>query len=269
MSPVAHTEHHEGHWRAKLVLHYDGRNYHGWQEQPGRRTVQGELSSLLARLCRGARPTVTAAGRTDQGVHATGQVASALIPDRYDELELRQALNALSPPDLWVASAEAVADTFHPRYDAVSRTYTYRLGVSEETGTPFKARWCWPLGRCPDRSRMDEATAGLAGSHDFSAFAKSGQPARGVLCEVTSVGWRESAELEGILEFEITADRFLHRMVRYLVRTCVEIGEGRRAVQEMSALLHNDGGHRAPSPAPPQGLFLTRVDYSREQSRHP
>ena len=106
----------------KLVLHYDGRNFYGWQSQINRRTVQGELSELLSRICGDASRKLTAAGRTDRGVHATGQVASALVPDRFTPEELRRALNALAPPDLWIASAERVPDSFHPRYDARSRS---------------------------------------------------------------------------------------------------------------------------------------------------
>lgn len=261
MPPVAQPDSSAGHWRVKLVLHYEGRNFHGWQIQRDRRTVQGELSLLLARLCGEPSAKVTAAGRTDQGVHAVGQVASALIPERFGPGELRQALNALAPPDLWVASAEPVAGNFHPRYDAVSRTYVYRLGVDPVTASPFHAPRCWPLGRPLDRKRLDEATGAIPGDHDFSAFAKSGQPERGVQCHVLSASWRDSPETKAIWEFEITADRYLHRMVRYLVGTLVEVGRGRADVDVIERLLAGEPDVRAAAPAPPQGLFLARVDY--------
>jgi len=259
--------HPAGHWRVKLVLHYDGREFYGWQMQSDRRTVQGELSALLGRLCGAASPTVTAAGRTDRGVHATGQVASALIPERFDERELLRALNALAPPDLWIAAAERVPDPFHPRYDAVSRTYVYRVGVSRESQSPFERRWCWPLGRALDSERISAATVHISGDHDFSAFAKSGQPERGVRCKVLSAFWRAAPGAERILEFEITADRFLHRMVRYLVGTLVEIGQGFRPADELGRLLEGAPGLRAAAPAPPQGLFLARVHYTSGHSQ--
>ncbi len=259
---VARSGHHAGHWRVKLVLHYEGRDFYGWQMQRDRRTVQGELSALLGRLCGNASRKLTAAGRTDRGVHATGQVVSTLIPDRFDAEELRRALNALAPPDLWIASAERVAESFHPRYDAVSRTYAYRVGVGPQARSPFQAPWCWPLGRTLDRASLEEATRPIRGVHDFGAFAKSGQLERGVSCHVFSADWRDAATAEGILEFEITADRFLHRMVRYLVGTLVDIGQGRRPVDEVAGLLSKEAGLRAAPPAPAQGLFLTRVDYS-------
>jgi tRNA pseudouridine38-40 synthase len=253
-------------WRVKLVLHYDGRDYHGWQVQPGQRTVQGELSSLLGRLCGGTAPMITAAGRTDQGVHATGQVASALIPGRFDPRELQGALNALAPPDLWVASAERVPDAFHPRYDAVSRTYVYRLGVTPDCSSPFVAPWCWPLGRLPEDALLEAATRTLPGNHDFGAFAKSGQPERGSACDVQEAEWRDSPDLDGIREFRITADRYLHRMVRYLVGTLVDIGLGVRPIDHMSGLLAGAPGLVSSPPAPAKGLFLTRVDYSTDVS---
>jgi tRNA pseudouridine38-40 synthase len=231
--------------------------------------VQGELSALLGRLCGEISRRLTAAGRTDRGVHATGQVASALIPERWSPQELRRALNALAPPDLWVASAEKSDLEFHPRYDAISRTYVYRVGVGPDSHSPFLAPWCWPLDRDLDLARMQEATRSIAGSHDFSSFAKSGQPERGVRCRVFQAGWRESTSCPGILEFEISADRYLHRMVRYLVGTLAEVGQGRRRPDEVAKLLRGETGIRAAWPAPPQGLFLARVDYSRGDHSKP
>lgn len=260
-----HPGHDTDYWRVKLVLHYDGRDFYGWQAQTNRRTVQSELSALLGRLCGAESLNLTAAGRTDRGVHATGQVVSALIPERFDEQELLRALNALAPRDLWIVSAERVPETFHPRYDATSRTYVYRVGVSRESRSPFEGRWCWPVGDGLDRELMGAATGCIVGDHDFSTFAKSGQPERGVRCNVSSAFWREAQRDDRVLEFEITADRFLHRMVRYLVGTLVEIGRGFRPVDDMARLLAGDPGLRAAPPAPAQGLFLARVDYT---SRH-
>ena len=259
-------EHHASDWRVKLVLHYDGRNFYGWQAQSNRRTVQGELSAVLERLCGGSR-VLTAAGRTDRGVHATGQVASALIPPRFEERGLQRALNALAPPDLWIVSAERVALGFHPRYDAISRTYIYRIGIDAGCHSPFREPWCWPLGQALDIEALNEASRPLVGEHDFSAFSKSGQPERGVRCHVLNVAWRRSAADSGILEFEISADRFLHRMVRYLVRTLAEIAHGRRPADEVARLLNGDPGLTVAAPAPAQGLFLSRVDYSSDSSQ--
>lgn len=254
----------DGDWRVKLVLHYDGRNFYGWQVQRNRRTVQGELSALLGQLC-GSSPRITAAGRTDRGVHATGQVASARIPDRFDTAELRRGLNALAPDDLWVAAAERVHQDFHPRYDAISRTYRYRIGTRPEARSPFWAPWCWPLARPLELERMERASRVLPGRHAFGAFAKSGQPQRGVDCHVYSATWRPGCRA-GVLEFEIRADRFLHRMVRYIVGTLVEIGLGKRDVGDVEALLRGREGVRTAAPAPAGGLWLTRVTYPEEEA---
>lgn len=246
----------------KLVLHYEGRNFYGWQSQINRRTVQGELSHLLARICGDRSRRLTAAGRTDRGVHATGQVASTLIPNRFQPNELHRALNALAPPDIWIESVERVSDSFHPRFDAKSRRYLYRVGVSAESSSPFRAPWCWPFGRALDRKRMVEAARSLVGEHDFRAFSKAGQPERGVRCRIFEAGWEYSAAVSDTLEFEINADRYLHHMVRYLVGTMVQIGQCLRPVEEIARLLRHEPEVTTAPPAPAQGLFLTRVEYS-------
>lgn len=246
--------------RIKLVLHYDGSGFYGWQVQRRERTVQGVLEDLLKRLC-GGRVRATAAGRTDRGVHATGQVASVRVPAKWSPASLRRALNAVAPPDLWVAGAEEVVPRFHPRNDAIARTYVYRIGVDEEAASPFRRRWCWPLGRPLDMGRVVEATRALIGTHSFAAFAKSGQPERGVRCTVQGADWRLAPGDAAIVEFEITADRFLHHMVRHIVGTLAEIGLGRRPPADIGRLLRGSDAVRAASPAPAQGLYLTRVDY--------
>lgn len=254
---------HDGYWRVKLVLHYEGRNFFGWQIQRNRRTVQGELSSLLDGLC-GEPCKLIAAGRTDRGVHATGQVASALIPDRFGPDELLRALNSMLPADIWIESAARVALDFHPRYDALSRTYSYRVGLGRNSRSPFLAPWCWPLGRPLDRERLSVAAGFIIGEHDFRMFAKAGQPERGTECRVIAASWRDADWGRDVIEFEISADRYLHRMVRYLVGVMADIGQGRRPVEEMLGLLRCEPGLRPPSPAPAQGLFLTRVGYSKQ-----
>lgn len=233
--------------------------------QPGARTVQGELGRAIERLT-GKRLRVIGSGRTDTGVHATGQVAAVTVPVRWTPAELRRALNAVLPHDLWVADAEEVEASFHPRYDAVARTYEYRVGLTEESRSPFHRRWCWPLARELDRGLLDAAACELPGEHPFRAFAKADRRRRDHRCRVDAAHWRPW-EAMGV-RFVITADRFLHHMVRYLVGTMVEVALGRRPLEEFSALL--DGGQPAletSPPAPAQGLFLTQVDYPNSERR--
>src|SRR5688572_29147202 len=171
--------------RLQLVLHYDGSDFHGWQLQPDARTVQGELERVVERLT-GRRRPVVGSGRTDTGVHATGQVAAVDLPASWDVERFRGAANALLPRDVRIQEARRVGPVFHPRYDAVSRTYEYRLGLTEAAWSPFRRPWCWPLrsrvGEALDRARLDEAAAAIPGERSFRAFAKAGQPERGERC---------------------------------------------------------------------------------------
>ena len=245
--------------RIRLTLHYDGGAFFGWQFQPHHRTVQGEIERVLIRLF-GAPARIVGAGRTDRGVHATGQVAAVDAPGRWSPPELRRALNALLPADIWVADAAPAADNFHPRYDALSRSYVYRLGWMPESNSPFHRRWCWPLREQPDGARLEEGAAELPGEHSFAAFAKSGQEERGDRCTVSEAVWKAWPPLG--LEFHITANRFLHHMVRYLVGTLVDVGVGHRPATDIRELLRGAGARLTTSPpAPPQGLFLSAVRY--------
>jgi tRNA pseudouridine38-40 synthase len=244
--------------RICLAVQYDGGAYFGWQLQREERTVQGELERAASRLF--DRPTrVIGSGRTDRGVHAIGQIASVDAPARWTAGSLQRALNALLPGEVWIAGAWVVDANFHPRYDAFSRSYIYRVGLVEQSASPFHSRWCWPLRRSLDRGAMEEATRLLPGDHSFLAFAKAGQEERGDRCIVTEARWEEWPSLG--LQFHISANRFLHHMVRYLVGTLVAVGLGRRPVADVGALLALQGGLLTSPPAPAGGLFLSRVMY--------
>lgn len=251
--------------RIRLTLHYDGSGFAGWQVQPGERTVQGELEAALGRLL--TRPAgVLAAGRTDRGVHATGQVVGALVPAKWTPDALRRALNAVLPRDIWVAGAAEARAEFHARYDAVARGYTYRIGTAEAAASPFLRRWCWPLRRPLAVEELAQAASQFMGQHSFRAFAKAGQPERGELCTVLRSEWRE---WHGVgLEYRVTANRFLHHMVRYLVGTMVEVALGRRPAADIARLLANEAGYETSPPAPPEGLYLSRVYYDEPELEH-
>jgi tRNA pseudouridine38-40 synthase len=201
---------------------------------------------------------VIGSGRTDTGVHATGQTASVDMPAKWDAPSLERSLNAVLPDDIWVESVTSVPDDFHPRYDAVARTYEYQVGTKPEARSPMHRRWCWPLGEALPLEPLNRASEILLGEHWFRAFAKSGQPERGYRCTVARAGWSEWAL--GV-RFRITADRYLHHMVRYLVGTMVDMAKGRRAVEDMENLLSETPSGETSPPAPPQGLFLARVEY--------
>lgn len=249
--------------RIRLTLQYDGSGFHGWQVQPGLRTVQGELEAVLSRLADRRVPTV-AAGRTDTGVHATGQVVSVEMPEQWTPSALKRSLDALLPSDLWAADAESVPPTFHARYSAVARGYVYRVGTATSARSPFRRRWCWPLGIALDHAALARGAASIVGEHSFRGYAKSGQPERGYRCRIHHAAWSEWAGLG--LEFHVVADRFLHHMVRYLVGTMVDAARGRRPVEDVAALLDEAklGTVETSSPAPASGLFLARVYYDSD-----
>jgi tRNA pseudouridine38-40 synthase len=248
--------------RFRLTLHYDGAGFFGWQRQPGVRTVQSELEAALSRLAN--RPTtVVGAGRTDRGVHALGQVASALLPEKWRAAELRRALNAILPTDIWVAAAAEVDPSFHARFDAVARSYLYRVGTAEGAASPFRRRWCWPLQEPLDRGILDGQASILLGEHSFRAFARAGQEERGDRCIVYGARWVEWDDVG--VELLITANRFLHHMVRYLVGTMVDAARGRRPASDLVALLAGEAGLETSPPAPPEGLFLKRVAYATSE----
>ncbi len=243
--------------RFKLTLHYDGAGFFGWQVQPGVRTVQAELEAALSRL-RNSPTTVIAAGRTDRGVHATGQVVSALMPAKWSAAELHRALNAVLPPDIWIDGVEEADPDFHARYDATARSYVYRIGTTREAFSPFNRKHCWPLGVELPIDVLEDAARRFVGEHSFRAFAKSGQPERGEICRVSAAEWRS---YPGGVEFRVTADRFLHHMVRYMVGTMVDVARGRRPAADIDELLGGRGGLETSPPAPPEGLFLSHVSY--------
>lgn len=244
--------------RFRMTVHYDGSGFHGWQVQPDQRTVQGELEAALSRLA--DRPTaVIGSGRTDTGVHATGQVAAADLPAaRWTADRLRTSLNAVLAGDVWIEEIEAVRSDFHPRYDALRRSYRYEVGLRPEAASPFHRRWCWPVTDPIDRERLDATASELVGTHDFDHFAKAGQPERGTRCSVFAAAWSET---ELGLRFTVTADRYLHHMVRYLVGTMIDIGRGRRSPLDFARLLGSDSELVTSPPAPASGLYLHRVEY--------
>lgn len=252
--------------RFRATVHYDGRDFHGWQIQPSQRTVQGDLEAAVARLSQ-QELRVESAGRTDRGVHSVGQEIAFPRPDGWDAAEMRRALNAVLPPDIWIERLTAAGADFHPRFDARARRYAYFLGARARDASPLRRGRVWSLAQEVDEEALRRSAATLPGERDFGAFAKAGQPERGTVCRVEEAGW--STTVLGDLMFTIVANRFLHHMVRYLVTTMVEIARGKREPGEIAALLRGDEAPNPPGPAPPEGLYLTGVRYADGWNRGP
>jgi tRNA pseudouridine38-40 synthase len=246
----------------RLTIAYDGAPFRGWAAQPGERTVQGELEAALERVV-GERVPLTVAGRTDAGVHAWGQVASfeftGELPARLD-----RALNANLPPEIAVLRAQRAPDGFDARRDARARTYCYWL-VTASVLSPFERgralHWPHPL----DRAALDACAAALIGTHDFTAFTPTDTEHVRFERAVSAAEWRSyglADEREGeLLELWITADAFMRSMVRVLVGTMLQVGGGRRSMEDFAALLDGAPRERAGETAPAHGLYLASVGY--------
>jgi tRNA pseudouridine38-40 synthase len=245
----------------QLVLHYDGARFSGWQRQPDQRTVQGVVEQALERLCGGPIPAL-GSGRTDAGVHARGQAVGVRLPERWDCARVRRALNAILPDDVWVAASYEMRPEFHARYSATSRRYSYYVGTDDEARSPFRRLHELSIDRPLDRASLDRAASLVEGEHCFRAFAVQGTaPARDDhRCIVHTARWRDRP---GGLLFEIEANRFLHHMVRFLVGTMLDVGTGKRPLDEFAALLDATDNRDVSAPAPAHALFLDHVAYPR------
>ena len=242
----------------KLTLAYDGTPFVGWQRQAHGVSIQGLVEDALARFD-GAPVTVHGAGRTDAGVHALGQVASAQIAASHPPDVIARALNASLPPEVRVTSVEDAADEFHARFSARAKTYRYVIR-NGPMASPFERLYVWHIQDALNRDAMHEAAAVLVGTHDFGAFRSVGGEVRTTIRTITESGFTRQDD-PGLLAYEITGDGFLRHMVRALVGTLVAVGRGQRPASSMSELLAGANRAEAGPTAPPQGLFLVRVVY--------
>ena len=251
--------------RYKLTLAYDGSNFHGSQRQANKRTVQGELEKALTKLGWTGR-SVLISGRTDTGVHATGQVASADLHWSHTEGDLLRALNASLPADMSVRTVQAVGDRFHPRFDAVSRTYRYRL-FCQPLRDPIRERFAWRVWTPVTGGTLHDAAKRLLGTHDFSAFGSPTTPKGTTVRTVMKAEWTRTGDDEW--HFEVQADAFLYRMVRRMVFVQAAVAQGKLPAEAISRSLAEQASAESRSGlpsglAPAHGLTLVEVEY-REQ----
>ncbi len=250
---------------ARIVLAYDGTDFHGWQAQPGLRTVQGELATALRRIIP-LDVLPPGAGRTDAGVHARGQVASAPVAGHKSVERLARALRRLLPEDVVALEVGGEPEGFHARFSARARHYAYRMLLRPD---PLRRRDHLLVRGHLDVAAMREAAATLVGDHDCASFCVATSAEQGkTVCRI-----RRSelvAEPSGdALTYQIAADRFLHSMVRSIVGTLLEIGRGRRAAGSISAILQARDRRAAGVTAAALGLCLERVEYPPEVGRAP
>ena len=243
--------------RIRITLSYDGTDFHGWQVQPGLDTIQGKLETVVAEIEK--QPVhVAGSGRTDAGVHALEQVAAFSIENPIPLYNLRKAMNRLLPPAIRVLTAAEVAPEFHPRFDAVAKTYEYRIWRAEVC-PPFEWRYThhhpYPL----DETRMQELAPLFEGEHDFTAFAASDERDAEGASKVRTIFCSRLEPAGGRLIYRVRGSGFLKHMVRNMVGTLLEAGKTNLGAAELRALLQPLG--RGGPTAPAKGLFLRRVEY--------
>ncbi len=245
----------------RLLLVYDGTDYHGWQRQPGRRTVQGTLEAALEKVT-GAPHRIVGSSRTDAGVHALGQVAAFRTASRLPADTLRRALNANLPHDVVAVEAAEAAPSFHPLADAAAKRYRYLLGDGPFPDV-FRRRYIWQRWRDLDAEAMHRAGQALVGRHDFASFQSAGSPREDTVRTLFDVAVTRGFQNEAhLLAVEVEGDGFLYNMVRTIVGTLVEVGRGARGAPWVADVLAARDRGRAGPTAPPEGLYLLWVRFA-------
>ncbi len=243
----------------KLTVQYDGTGYVGWQRQANGVSIQGLLEDALAPI-EGGSVTVHGAGRTDAGVHALGQVASAALSNSLELPTLARALNAVLPPAVRVVEVDEVAAGFHARFSARAKTYEYRI-VNAPFVSAFLYPYAWHVSQPVDIEAMRAAAGPLAGTHDFAGFQGAGSSVASTERTIFALELEEGGGFDQPLVLRITGDGFLRYMVRIIVGTLVEVGVGRWDPWRLLAILDSRDRTQAGPTAPAQGLFLTNVTY--------
>ena len=249
----------------KITIQYDGTAYKGWQVQNSTRdTIQGKLEHILTKLA-GKPVDIDGSGRTDAGVHAVGQVASFHmdLPKGTSDADLLQHINKHLPEDIAVVALERVDDRFHARYSEKGKTYRYRIQVSPVSNV-FEKRFVYTyLDRPIDVNLMRQAAGLMVGRHDFKSFCGNKHMKKSTVRTVKSININEIRDEHGLREIQIdyTGDGFLQNMIRIMTGTLIEIGTGRRPVEDVTAILAALDRDKAGYTVPPQGLCLMEVYY--------
>ncbi len=257
----------------KLVIQYDGSDYSGWQVQKKDRTIQSVLEKAVLTVT-GEDAKVTAAGRTDAGVHAFNQVAAFRTKSGLVPAVLLRALNANLPTDVRIIKASDCNDDFHPRFSAKNKTYSYIISQAgnhsaSNRGSVFLRRYSWQIPYDPDLALMRKAAKHLIGRHDFACFRASGCSSKHavrtikkiVISKTFTCGFTAFKLDVPLIKISIQADAFLRYMVRNIVGTLMDVGKGKTLPDEIKVILASKDRRKSGPTAPPQGLFLEKIVY--------
>lgn len=249
--------------RYKVTIAYDGTNYVGFQLQKNGVSIQQKLEKALFKMSKGQSIRVVSSGRTDSGVHARGQVIHFDYPVILHEKNMQKALNSLLPDDIRVMVVELVSSKFHARYHTQSKQYQYRVSVGE-VQDPFKQRFAlyhhYPL----NVERMQHALNDIIGTHDFTSFCSTKSDKENKVRTITTATVTYQHEQSEVV-FTFEGDGFLYNMVRILVGTCLQIGNGLKPITELNRLITLKNRRLAGPTAPPHGLYLMQVTYKPEK----
>lgn len=240
----------------KLTIEYDGTNYHGWQVQSNAKTVQGTVERAIHGLT-GEEITITGSSRTDQGVHAYGQVANFLTHSNIPQDRFSYALNRMLPEDIVIKKSEEVSLDFHARYCSKGKKYRYLIYNSSFPSAIFRNR-SYHVSHHLDMEEMEKSISFFKGTHDFSAFRSTGSSVKTSVRTIFDVNLTRA---EDNIWFEVSGDGFLYNMVRIMVGTIVDVGMGRIKSKDIPRIIESLERKKAGRTAPPQGLYLVEVYY--------
>jgi len=250
--------------RYKMILSYDGTNYHGWQNQKNSLSIQAVLEEKLSILLKD-KVTIIGASRTDKGVHALEQVAHFSYKEIIDPSKLHYSMNCILPKDIRILLLEEALENFHARFDAKSKTYRYFM--TTKMPNVFERFYVYHIRRRIDPELMQKALGYFLGTHNFLTFANDSTKGTALTKPVKNVMDISLKEKNNLLVFEITADGFLYKMVRNIVGTLIGVGAKKISPEEIVEIIKKKDRNIIPSPALASGLFLIKVQYTNQKEK--
>jgi len=238
----------------KLTIAYDGTDFFGWQKQKSGRTIQDDIEKSLNKIFKINSINLIGSGRTDSGVHALNQVANFNIETNMTEEQIKMAINSNVKNDIYIKKCKIVNDKFHSRYSAIKREYIYKIN---QKYLPFNRKFSWNCNKKLSKDLLIKSSELIIGKHDFSNFCKSTSKKENNLCDVYDSKWEFK---DNLFLYKISANRFLHHMVRMLVGTAIEVSSKKISIDEFNNMVNNESSLPVFT-APSFGLFLSKIYY--------